>query len=408
MKEKIVGICVMTLLIATAVLPAVGTMNEKKLDEELKTNLLNSSWYETFGGDGNDGFYAVLQAHDGGCIAAGFTTSYGEGSYDAWLVKTDSNGNLDWEKTYGGPGDDRFSFIQLVSDGYIIVGRNNNDLWLVKIDENGELIWDRTYGGNKEDRAWGIKQTDDNGFIISGDTESFTPQDTYHMWLIKTDENGIEQWNNTYGGEDYFSEGKKVIQTDDGGYILIGSTWLLDEWCDILVVKTNADGNVEWEKKFELELASISKHIEETSDENFLISGSTGELFKGCMALLIKINIDGNIVMERQYGSKLFLDSFWHAIPTDDGGYIGTGSRLGIFPFLNINLPWFPFWSKICVMKVDANGNPEWGGSPPGNGAGRCIQQTSDGGYIVGGYTANLPNYGDGVLFKIDSEGNFP
>ena len=59
-------------------------------------------------------------------------------------------------------------------------------------------------------------------------------------------------------------------------------------------------------------------------------------------------------------------------------------------------------------MKVDAEGNPEWGGSPPGNGVGRCIQETSDGGYIIGGYTDNLPNYGDGVLFKIDSEGNFP
>ncbi len=407
MNRKIVGILVMTLLITT-VLPISADLVKYDMDKDLKSNFLDDIWYKTFGGDGNDGFYGVLQAHDGGCIAAGFTTSSGEGSYDAWIVKTDIQGNLEWEKTYGSQGDDRFSFIKSIPDGYIVVGRKNNDLWLVKIDENGEVIWDHAYGGIKSDMAWGLWQTDDNGFIISGDTESFTPQDTYHMWLIKTDENGIEQWNNTYGSEDYFSEGKKVIQTDDGGYILIGSTWLLDEWCDIFIVKTDNNGNIEWEKKFELELAGISISIEKTSEGNFLISGSTGELFKGCMALLIEIDSDGNILMEKQYGSKLFLDSFWHAIPTDDSGYIGAGSRIGIFPFLNINLPWFPVWSKICVMKVDAEGNPEWGGSPPGNGVGRCIQETSDGGYIIGGYTDNLPNYGDGVLFKIDSEGNFP
>jgi len=398
----------MTLLIGTAVLPAIGTINEKNVGKESKTNLLNSSWYETFGGDGNDGFYAVLQAHDGGCIAAGFTTSYGEGSYDAWLVKTNSDGTKEWEKTFGGTGDDRFSFMQLIPDGYIIVGQNDNDVWLVKTDENGDIIWDRTFGGSKSDKAWGICQTDDDGFMISGQTESFTSYDTYRMWLIKTDENGIEQWNNTYGREDYFSEGKKVCQTDDGGYLLIGSTWMLDEWGHILFVKTDVYGNVDWEKKLELDLSSISVSLEETSDGNFIITGATGELFKGCMALLIEIDADGNILMEKQYGSKLFLDSFWYAIPTDDGGYIGTGSRLGIFPFLNINLPWFPVWSKICVMKVDAEGNPEWGGSPQGNGQARCIQKASDGGYIVGGYTNNFPNFGDGVLFKIDSEGNFP
>ncbi|MFE3845305.1 hypothetical protein ACFL1L_00395 [Thermoplasmatota archaeon] len=407
MKRKIVGIFVMALLITT-VLPISADLVSRVDNKQIRTNLLNSSWYETFGGAGNDGFYAVLQAHDGGYIVAGFTNSYGEGSYDAWLVKTDSEGVKEWEKTFGGTDDDRFSFIQKIPEGYIIVGRNNDDIWMVKINENGEIVWDYTYGGSKSDLAWGVWQTQDEGFIISGDTESFTSLDTSQMWIIKTDENGIEQWNNTYGEDEYFSEGKKVIQTDDRGYILIGSTWLLDEWCDILIIKIDANGNIEWEKKLELELASVSISIERRSNGNFLISGSVGELFKGCMALLIEIDVDGNIIMEKQFGSRFFLDSFWYATPTNDGGYIGTGSRFGIFPFLNINLPWFPFWSKICVMKFDAEGNLDWGGSPPRNGAGRCIKQTSDGGYIIAGYLGNLPNYGDGVLFKIDSDGNLP
>jgi hypothetical protein len=404
MKRKIVSILVVTLLITT-VLPISAELVNRR---DMKTSLLNNSWYKTFGGEGNDGFYGLVEAHDGGYIAAGFTNSLGEGSYDAWLIKTDEKGNLEWEETYGGGNDDRFSFIQKISEGYIIVGRNDNDLWMVKANEDGEIIWDYTYGGTKSDFAWGVWQTHDSGFIISGDTESFTPQDTSHMWVIKTDENGIEQWNNTYGGDEYFSEGKKVIQTNDGGYIIIGSSWLLDEWCDILIVKIDGNGIVEWEKKIELDLATISISIEEKPNGNFLISGSIGELFKGCMALILEIDIDGNIIIEEKFGSRFFLDSFWYATSTNDGGYMGTGSRFGLLPFLNINLPWFPLWSKICVIKFDAEGNIEWEGSPPGDGAGRCIRQTSDNGYIISGYTGNLPNYGDGVLFKIDSEGNMP
>lgn len=402
--KKIIGIVVVTLLIATVLPISADLVNSN----DMKKTSTNSIWYKPFGGKGNDGFYGLVEAHDGGYIAAGFTTSKGEGSYDGWLIKTDINGNLEWEKTYGGENDDRFSFIQQITEGYIIVGRNNNDLWMVKINENGEIIWDYTYGGSKNDFAWGVWQTKDNGFIISGDTESFTLQDTSQMWIIKTDENGIEQWNNTYGEDNYFSEGKKVIQTGDGGYIMIGSTWLLDEWCNILIVKTDDNGNIEWEKILEFDLASISSSIEEISDSTYLISGSIGELFKGCMALSLEIDIDGNILMEKQFSSKFFLDSFWYATPTNDGGYIGTGSRFGLLPFLNINLPWFPLWSKICVIKFDKDGNTEWAGSPQGDGAGRCIRQTSDGGYIISGYTGNLPNYGDGVLFKIDSEGNIP
>jgi len=328
--RKIFGIFIVTLLIAIAVLPALGTMNEKNVGKELKTNLLDDSWYKTFGGDGNDGFYFAQEAHDGGYIAAGFTTSIGEGSYDAWLVKTDVNGDLEWEKTFGGTGDDRFRYMQKVTDGYVLAGELDGDLYLVKVDNDGNIIWERTFGGNKFEFAMGIRQTFDDGYIITGKTESFTPQDTLHMWLIKTDENGIEQWNNTYGRDDYFSEGERVCQTEDGGFIVTGSTWALNQWGDIFVVKTDADGNVEWEKTFDFKYGSVSISIEEAPDDSYVISGSIGEPFKGCMAVLIKIDSDGNVLFERQYGSKIriFLDSFCYAIPTEDGGIIGTGNRL--------------------------------------------------------------------------------
>jgi hypothetical protein len=407
MNRKIVGIFVLMLLIAT-VLPISADLVKNEMNEDLKLNFLAGPWYKTYGGEGNDGFYFALEAHDGGFIAAGFTTSIGEGNYDAWLVKTDVNGDLEWEKTFGGSGDDRFRYMQIVTDGYVLSGQRDGDLYFIKIDVDGNLIWERSFGGSKNEYSMGFRQTSDNGFIITGITESYAPQDTYHMWLIKTDENGIEQWNNTYGRDDYFSEGERVCQTDDGGFIVSGATWALNEWSDIYVVKTDVNGNLEWEKTFFFTYGSVSISIEESKDDSYLISGSTGEPFRGCMAVLINIDSDGDVLFERQYGNRLFLDSFCYAIQTDDEGFIGTGSRLGIGAFFNINLPWFPYWSKICVMKIDSDGNPEWGGSPQGDGQGRSIQKTSDGGFVVSGYTDNFPNFGDGVLFKIDSEGNLP
>ena len=232
------------------------------------------------------------------------------------------------------------------------------------------------------------------------------------MWLIKTDENGIELWNKTYGTDDYFSECKGARQTADGGYILTGSIWPADESdgpSGYLVI-TDPDGNLETEKSLEGNRWSVSVSITETAEDNFIISGSSdGYIFGigGCMAWLVLTDADGTFELNREYGGRFVSDTFWWAIQTDDGGYIGTGSRLGLFSFFNLKLAWFPYWSKTCVLKVDADGNSEWGVTSPGNGVGRCIQETTDGGYIVSGYTKNYPNFGDGIIFKIDSEGNF-
>jgi hypothetical protein len=231
------------------------------------------------------------------------------------------------------------------------------------------------------------------------------------MWAIKTDEDGNEIWNNTYGKDEYFSECKGARQTADDGYILTGQTWRLDEWCFWYLVKTDAAGNELWNKTFEGTHDGVTVSIEETSDGGFIISGSKGPLIFdliGCNAILIKLDANGNVVFEEEYGRRFISDTFWCAIETDDGGYIGTGSRIGLGALFNIRLPWFPMWSKICVLKVDSDGNPEWGGSPPKDGTGRFIRQTSNEGYVVCGYTGNFPNYGDGVLFTVDSEGNFP
>jgi hypothetical protein len=399
------------MLLMATVLPISADLVNSNVKKDSNVNSVDVSWYNTYGGEDKDGFYAVQQAPDGGYFAAGLTASSGAGSFDAWLVKTDSEGTLEWEKTFGGAGDDRFHRMEQISDGYLIVGQKDNDLFVVKVDSNGDEVWSKTYGGSENEIAWGGQQTADGGYILSGITESYAPEGIYHMWLIKTDENGTELWNKTYGEDDYFSECKGACQTVDGGYMLTGSIWPADQsdGPSGYLVKTDADGNVELEKSLEGAHWSVAVSITETTDDGFLISGSSsGRLFGlgGCMAWLIKTDADGNFAFNNEYGRKLISDTFWWAIQTDDGGYIGTGSRLGLGAFFNLKLAWFPYWSKTCVLKVDADGNSEWGATSPGNGVGRCIRQTNDDGYIVAGYTRNYPNFGDGILFKINSEGD--
>ncbi|MFZ8835404.1 MAG: hypothetical protein ACO2O5_14605 [Candidatus Caldipriscus sp.] len=172
--------------------------------------------------------YSVQQTSDGGYIVAGRTYSFGAGGWDILLIKTDANGNLIWAKTYGGTYDDWASSVQQTSDGgYIVAGYTESlgagwyDIFLIKTDANGNRIWAKTYGGTSAEYANSVQQTSDGGYIVAGWTYSFSAVVDWNIFLIKTDANGNVQWAKTYGGTDYdlaFS----VEQTSDGGYIAAG------------------------------------------------------------------------------------------------------------------------------------------------------------------------------------------
>jgi len=193
----------------------------------LFAQLPDTLWTRTFGGDSTDVGKYVQQTVDGGFIILCNTNSFSAGDMDVWLIKTDSAGDEEWSETYGGDWDDVGYGVQQTNDGgFIFVGgtasfdNNSRQVWVVKTGSDGVTEWTQTFGGDYWDEGYSVQQTNDGGYVIVGSTSSFGAG-SEDLWLIKADSNGDEEWTQTYGGEE-LDEGYSVQQTRDGGFKLPG------------------------------------------------------------------------------------------------------------------------------------------------------------------------------------------
>ena len=271
----------------------------KKVATLLLTTILqaqpNTIWIRTFGGINSDYGRSIQQVFNDGYIIIGTTASFGDNN-DVWLIKTDVQGNKEWDKTFGGSNDDFGSCIQQTIDGgYIIVGwtnsfgGGNNDAWLIKTDVQGNKEWDKTFGGNDTDIGYSVQQTIDGGYIITGWTRSFGLGNN-DVWLIKTDVQGNEEWNKPLGGN-LFERGYSVQQTIDGGYIIAGWTNSFgDGNYDVWLIKTDTEGNEEWNKLFGGSDSDRGYSVQQTENAEYVITGWTKSFGNGNNdAWLIKV-----------------------------------------------------------------------------------------------------------------------
>ncbi|MCD4766505.1 MAG: PKD domain-containing protein, partial [Methanosarcinales archaeon] len=273
-------------------------------------------WNLTLGGTGDEGMVFVRQTADGGYFLIGNTDSYGAGSSDIWFVKVDSNGNMQWNNTLGGIGQDKVHIVKQVPGGYIIAGRTESygagysDFWLVKTDTKGKEQWNNTYGGYYIDVAYSIQQTHDGGYIIAGITQSFGSGHGDFL-LVKTDSNGTEQWYRTFGGVNH-EFNPSVRLSPDGGYILGGLTLSFDDryW----LIKTDEDGNVQWDRTFR---GSGLESFQQTLDGGYII---TGDLYNPPI-----IKTDSNGI--EQWDIRMEWDRIDSVLQTGDGGYILSGIK---------------------------------------------------------------------------------
>jgi hypothetical protein len=247
----------------------------------------NLQWTKTIGGKKEDMGTSLIQTSDGGYAIAGYTFSFGAGEADVYVVKLDANGNLQWTKTIGGKKEDvGLSLIQTSDGGYAITGSTQSfgagkaDVYVVKLDANGNLQWTRTVGGPGNEIGSSLIQTSDGGYVIAGTTASFGVGEA-DVYLIKLDANGNLQWTKTIGGPEH-DKGRSLIQTSDGGYAITGTTssdelaaYFGPAEADIYVVKLDANGNLQWTKTIGGPEHDRGISLIQTSDGGYAIAGST-------------------------------------------------------------------------------------------------------------------------------------
>ncbi len=287
----------------------------------VKTNALGYMlWNKTYGGTYDDRGHSVVQTSDGGYAIGGITSSFGAGSNDVYLVKTDAAGSMLWNKTYGGASQDiAFSMVQTTDGGYAIGGFTHSfgaggyDLYLVKTDAAGNMLWNQTYGGTSDDVGYSVVQTDDGGYAICGETGA-------DVYLVKTDTAGAIQWSKTYGGTGVDS-GHCVVQTHDGGYAIGGLTYSFGAGGDVYLVKTDAAGNMLWNKTYGGTNVETGYSLVQTSDGGYAISGSTYSFGAGARDVyLVKTDSLGNMQWSKTYGGT-YDDIGYSLVQTWDGGY---------------------------------------------------------------------------------------
>ena len=278
----------------------------------------------------------------------GETNSFGPGGSNVYLIKTNSNGDLLWNKTFGGSDVVGLTVQQTMEGGYIVAGSTripgppNENAYLLKTDANGDSLWTKVYGGSDELYAMCCYQTTDSGYIIGGtrtDSSSTDPD----SWLLKTDALGNIVWSKTYG-DAYPDHCLWVQQTLDGGYIMTGWTYSFSAGgCDVYLTKTDANGDLLWTKTFGGNENDAGVCVKQTTDGGYIISGFFG-LFIGYRSYLIKTDANGDSLWTRVIGTD---DDYAYSVQeTADGGYIITGSTAN-----------FGSNSNIIFVKTDANGN---------------------------------------------------
>lgn len=366
-------------------------------------------WSRMYGEKLYDEAFSVVRTADAGYAIVGVKTSFGAGYGDFWLVKTDANGMIQWNGTYGGANDEEAScIIQTDDEGYAIVGSTNSfgagdwDVWLVKTYANGTVQWKMTYGGSSPDFGECIIQTADGGYAIVAGTWSFSLGNN-DAWLLKTDEKGSLQWNRTYGGK-FYDGVNSLIQTSDGGYTLAGSTAtsFASAGKDFWLIKTYANGTMQWNKTYGGAFWDRAWCLVQAVDGGYAMAGVTesfGADDTDANAWLVKTYASGTMHWNRVFGGAGW-DEVFSIIKTADGGYAIAG-RTDSFGSSR------DFW----LVKTDTDGYMAWNITCGGTGddEARSVVQSVDGGYVmVGSVNSFGASFCDFWIVKTNSESVIP
>lgn len=365
----------------------------------------SQGWIKTFGGSENEEGYIVQQTFDGGYIITGNTNSFGAGNSDLYLIRTNSSGDTLWTKTYGGSGGETGVDVKQTTDnGFIISGyyatngSGSIDVWLLKTDSNGNALWTNTFGGNNNDFGNSVFQADDGGYVVIGSTESYGAGGSDY-WIIKTSSTGDSLWSKTYGGP-YHEIAFEAQATSDGGYIIAGYKQFQGFFnADVWLVKLFSNGEIDWTQRYGGNLDELAYSVQETADAGYIVTGYTKSYGSGNEDVwLIKTDMYGDSIWTKTFGG--FSNEGGNSvIETAEGDFVVCGYTFSFSTNGDMDL-----W----LIKTDISGYTLWTNMYGGSGAelGFSVIEAFDGGLTACGFTSSYgAGYTDVWLLHLDSDG---
>ncbi|MDN3723307.1 T9SS type A sorting domain-containing protein [Aequorivita sp. SDUM287046] len=383
-------------------------------------------WQKTIGGSGTELLWSIIETTDGGIFIGGTSdsnisgekTEDSRGGQDFWVLKLDNNGNILWQKTYGGSADDVLvSALQTSEGGFIIGGvsksdisgdktensRGDDDYWILKLNSNGNIEWQKTFGGNEYDRLGSLVKTNDGGYLLAGHSHSpisgdrtVARQGFSDAWVLKLDSSGAIMWQNAYNIENAVTV-YGLDKTNDGGFIISSNLDISGNPLDpFWILKIDASGNQVWDRIISGDKIDLYPKIKSTTDGGYIVAGGsnsdavgdkTEDAINGSFDYwVLKLDETGNIIWQNTIGGA--VNENIHSIAeSNDGGYFLSGnSNSDISGDKTENsIGGSDFW----VVKINNVGIIEWQNTIGGGGSehgGNSIQ-TSDGDFLTVGYS---------------------
>jgi len=367
---------------------------------------LDTLWIRTYGGTHNDGFRSAIATSDGANLAVGYTYSFGPAYSNVFAVKVDDNGDTLWTRTYGGAGMDYgYSVCETADSHYVITGYTTSfgagteDVYVIKIDAQGDTVWTRTYGGPEPDEGRGICATSDGCVVVTGRTDSYG-EGNNDLYLLKLDADGDTLWTRVFGST-RLDWGTAVCLTQDGNYASCGSSDEFTGDLNLYLVKVDTAGTLLWENHYGgtgYNEPDWATDIEAVADTELIVSGNTAiELRDPSQGCFLRVNLGGT-----QLGFRKCLDAYYEyatsVCSTPDGGNLFCGADKRVVDQTNDLLIYRrPGTGGFAIEQVVGGDGCDWGSS---------IVQAHTGIYLISGHTESYGAGGfDGWLLYLAEPG---
>lgn len=390
-----------TLISSASSTQVSGHFNEAMVDVTNTQNTagIHTSWVKTFGTPENElPHWDIKGTTDGGAIIVSNTVSP-EGNWDILVIKIDSKGNIQWQKTYGGSERDYSNTIFQTSDGGYIFGAGSFSIedgkaWIVKLDQNGSIEWQKSLGFSVYYYSLLIEETNDGGYVVAGDR-------SYDIWVGKLDSNGNLIWQKSYD-HNLSASVEAIHQTDDLGYIFVADVGVVGDADsrDVWVVKLTSTGNIQWQKTYGGSQGDWPSEILQTEDGNYIFAASTRSIAETTFdGWLVKLNSNGSIIWQKIFGGADF-DVIDDILAAGNGEYVVGGRS---YSFTGVQTGW--------MFKINSEGTIQW--QKLFNDINRfdkvAISQASDSGFfLLGGTNLNGAGLVDLIVYKTSPMGDIP